>query len=210
MDAKNIREEYNQKELLIEQLDANPLDELKKWFNEAVTLELPVANACTLATLDADGFPQARVVLTKEITAIGPVFFTSYASAKAQEIENSNKVALTYFWKEIDRQVRLWGTIKKIELKESQEYFLSRPYESQLAALAGPQSTEITRQELLNRFEGLKSDFAEGAVVAPENWGGYEITPVGFEFWQGRPSRLHDRFQYYLADNTWKIRQLAP
>jgi pyridoxamine 5'-phosphate oxidase len=210
MDLKSVREEYESHPLEIKDLNSNPILELKKWFQAALDHNLSVANACHLSTIGLNGFPQNRVILAKEIQEDGIVFFSHYESKKAMELEANPRASLTFFWKEFNRQVRVWGEVQKTTAQESKDYFKSRPFESQIAAISATQSQPITQQALHQSFNQLKEKYTNQELKAPSNWGGYILKPGGYEFWQGRPSRLHDRFFYKYELNSWKIERLAP
>ena len=208
----DIRRDYSHKGLSEADVDANAIKQFEKWWIEAVDSKIDEVNAMTLATASLDALPSARIVLLKGFDEKGFVFFTNYESYKAQQLAENPKACLVFFWKELHRQVRITGLIQKISAKQSDEYFRSRPESSRIGAWASPQSRVIESRdwlddkfnELVNKMEG-KSD------TRPPHWGGYIVKPVVIEFWQGRPSRLHDRIQYTLEDNGgWKIERLAP
>lgn len=210
MDLKKIRLEYYQKELNLEDLDPSPTKQFQKWFQEALKAEISYPNAATLATLGQDGFPQARVILIKEITDQGIIFFTNYESSKACEINQHNKVGLNLFWKELDRQIRICGRVSKISSIDSEIYFRSRPRESQISAIVSPQSKVVKMSELVKSIEKMNHQYPNNSELPMPNWGGFIISPFSFEFWQGRPNRLHDRFKYTQNSLNWKIDRLAP
>lgn len=209
MDLKKIKLEYIRDELNVSDLASDPLVQFKKWFQEALKCELSYPNAATLSTIDKDHFPQSRVILIKEINDQGLVFFTNYESAKAQQIQANNKVGLNIFWKELDRQIRVTGRLTKISVSESADYFYSRPRESQISAIASPQSSPVTKEELVKEIERIKKKYPE-KLPMPKNWGGFILRPFKMEFWQGRPNRLHDRFLYEPSSRGHKITRLAP
>ena len=208
----DIRKEYKLQTLEEELVHINPFVQFGKWWNEAITASIDEVNAMTLATASADGLPSARIVLLKGYDANGFVFFTNYDSFKGKQIEENPRACLVFFWKELERQVRVTGIIKKISAEASDEYYQTRPVGSKIGAHVSPQSQVVeSRQWLTNReFELLKQ--LEGEKIdRPSNWGGYCVQPVTVEFWQGRPNRLHDRIQYSLEGNgEWKIERLAP
>lgn len=211
MDLKNIELEYHQKELNISQLDKDPVHQFNTWMKEVLSLNISYPNAVTLTTIGEDGFPQARIVLIKEINHQGVIFFTNYDSDKGQEILNHNKVGINFFWKELDRQVRICGRATKVSAHESEQYFRSRKRDSQISAIASPQSKEVNKAELLKKVEEIDKKYPNSKdLPMPKNWGGYVINPESFEFWQGRPNRLHDRFKYNKDGLGWKITQLGP
>ena len=195
----------------IDEVELNPLIQFKKWMAEAIKAEALEPNAMCLSTLGEDGFPNARIVLLKDLDD-GFVFFTNYQSRKGIELENYPKASLTFFWPEIERQVRVIGNVTKISTEQSDAYFLSRPYSSQLGAWASPQSQEISGREILDSLQTeVEKKFLESPITRPPHWGGYRLLPHRVEFWQGRPSRLHDRLCFDREGTSdWKIRRLAP
>jgi pyridoxamine 5'-phosphate oxidase len=216
MDTKNeisgMRKVYQLNSLSEKEVNTNPIKQFESWWLEAIEAKTEEPNAMTLATCTAAGKPSARIVLLKEIRENGFVFFTNYESRKAREIKENAFVALVFFWKELERQIRIEGKIKKISAAESDDYFAVRPRESQVGAWSSPQSTVIKNAAFLqenvkkfsNQFEGEK-------VPRPDFWGGYIVEPDKIEFWQGRPGRLHDRLLYSLSENkNWIIERLAP
>ena len=211
MKLADIRKEYSLKSMEIDEVELNPLIQFKKWMAEAIKAEALEPNAMCLSTLGEDGFPNARIVLLKDLDD-GFVFFTNYQSRKGIELENYPKASLTFFWPEIERQVRVIGNVTKISTKQSDAYFLSRPYSSQLGAWASPQSQEISGREILDSLQTeVEKKFLESPITRPPHWGGYRLLPHRVEFWQGRPSRLHDRLCFDRAGTSdWKIRRLAP
>jgi pyridoxamine 5'-phosphate oxidase len=208
----DIRKEYKQQTLEEGLVDTDPLVQFTKWWNEAITASIDEINAMTLATASADGLPSARIVLLKGYDNNGFVFFTNYDSFKGKQIEENPRACLVFFWKELERQIRITGLIKKVSEQISDEYYLSRPIGSQIGAMASPQSQIIRNREwLTNREFQLLKEYDGKAITRPSNWGGYCVQPVTIEFWQGRPNRLHDRIQYTLMENgAWKIDRLAP
>ena len=208
----DIRRDYSHKILSESDVDANAIKQFEKWWHEAVNSKIDEVNAMTLATASIDALPSARIVLLKEVNEKGFVFFTNYESYKAQQLAENPKACLVFFWKELERQVRITGLIEKINGKQSDEYFQSRPESSRIGAWASPQSRVIEdRQWLDEKFNELVNKMEGTAIPRPPHWGGYIVKPVVIEFWQGRPSRLHDRIQYTLEENgEWKIERLAP
>jgi pyridoxamine 5'-phosphate oxidase len=208
----HIRKEYSLKALNEKDVAAHPIDQFSLWWDEAMQSEILEVNAMTLATTDADGMPQARTVLVKAFDKDGFVFFTNYNSAKSQQLKDNAKCCLLFFWKELERQVRINGTATKISTTESIEYFNSRPDGSKIGAWASPQSLVVAGKAWLEEtYDYYKERFKHGEIPKPPHWGGFRIQPVKIEFWQGRPSRLHDRIQYTLQENgAWKIQRLAP
>ena len=207
----NIRKDYSLKSLEIQDVASDPLQQFRHWMEEAIQAEALEVNAMCLSTISKDGFPNSRIVLLKELDQ-GFVFFTNYESSKGKELAASPKASLTFFWPEIERQVRVVGTIGKISEKESDTYFFSRPISSQIGAWASPQSQEIPDQTVIeNSQKRLEEEFKLNAIQRPAHWGGYRLIPHRIEFWQGRPSRLHDRISYELEGGTnWKKVRLAP
>jgi pyridoxamine 5'-phosphate oxidase len=208
----DLRKEYSSKNLLETDIESSPIDQFKKWWTEAINSQIDEVNAMTLATASSDGMPSARIILLKGFDKNGFVFFSNYKSYKAMHLEENPKACLVFFWKELERQVRVTGLVKKISEKESDEYFLSRPAGSQIGAWASNQSQVIeSREWLQKRYLKLTEEFKQSELKRPPHWGGYLVTPVIIEFWQGRPSRLHDRIQYTLEERgNWKIERLAP
>lgn len=208
----DIRRDYSLKTLLETEVADNPFLQFGDWWQQAVESEIDEVNAMTLATASLEGVPSARIVLLKAYDEKGFVFFTNYESAKGQELAENPKASLLFFWKELERQVRITGLVEKVSTAENDEYFLSRPTGSQIGAWASPQSHVIeNRSWLENRVKELDAKFKTEPLTRPAHWGGYRVKPVIIEFWQGRSSRLHDRIQYTLQDNGgWKIERLAP
>jgi pyridoxamine 5'-phosphate oxidase len=187
--------------------DADPIVEVRCWFDAAVTAQLPTVNAMTLATIDERGRPAARIVLLKELDARGFVFFTNYDSRKGHELAAHPHAALVLFWEPMHRQVRVEGRVERIAAAESDAYFASRPRGSQLGAIASPQSQRIaSRTWLEERIAAL----GDGPVARPDHWGGYRVIPEMIELWQGQPSRLHDRVRYTRSGDAWLRERLAP
>ena len=208
----DIRRDYSLKTLIETEVAENPFLQFADWWQQAIDSELDEVNAMTLATASLEGVPAARIMLLKGYDEKGFVFFTNYESAKGLQLAENPRVALLFFWKELERQVRITGMAEKVSATESDEYFLSRPTGSQIGAWASPQSHVIeNRSWLENRVKELEAKFSTEKLARPSHWGGYRVKPVIIEFWQGRSSRLHDRIQYTLQDNnSWKIERLAP
>ena len=179
------------------------------WFAEARE-DAPLEEAMTLATVDEEGRPDARMVLLKGFGPDGFRFFTNYESIKGRELEANPSAALVIYWRELDRQVRVRGEVKRLSAKDSDDYFASRPRDSRVAAAVSPQSRPIEREELDRRFQEMLKGLGEEDPVRPEHWGGYLVRPESIEFWQGRESRMHDRFLYTRDEDGWRIERLAP
>jgi pyridoxamine 5'-phosphate oxidase len=206
----NIRSDYRLNGLHESELDANPLNQFKIWFDEVVQSELSEPNAMLLSTV-SKGRPSGRIVLLKGVEEEGFTFFTNYASKKGEEIESNPQVALTFFWKELERQVRIEGRIEKTSEKESDDYFAIRPRGSQIGAWVSHQSEVVENREFLEeKLKTYEQEFEGVSVPRPPYWGGYRIIPDYMEFWQGRPSRLHDRLAYVLKDGIWVVERLSP
>ena len=206
----NIRSDYRLKGLHESELDENPLNQFKIWFDEVIQSELSEANAMLLSTV-SNGRPSGRIVLLKGVDETGFTFFTNYASKKGEEIEANPQVALTFFWKELERQVRIEGTIEKTSEIESDDYFAIRPRGSQIGAWVSHQSEVVENREFLEeKLKTFEQEFEGVPVPRPPYWGGYRVIPDYMEFWQGRPSRLHDRLAYVLKDGVWATERLSP
>lgn len=208
----DIRKNYSHKKLLEKKAEKDPFRQFAKWWKQALKAAIDEVNAMTLATASADGIPSARIVLLKDFSEKGFSFFTNYSSFKGQQLSENPKACLVFFWKELERQVRITGLVEKLDPGESSDYFHSRPVDSQVGAHASPQSQVIESREWLDEnYENKKKEFGDNPIDRPEHWGGYIVKPVVIEFWQGRPSRLHDRLQYTLQeDGSWKMERLAP
>lgn len=208
----DIRKSYSKRKLSEKKIDADPMKQFARWWKQAVASALDEVNAMTLATASSDGIPSARIVLLKGVEKDGFVFFTNYNSYKGQQLAENPKACVVFFWKELERQVRITGLVEKIAAADSEAYFFSRPEGSQIGAIASPQSQVIeTREWLDENYKQIKKKSKDSKIERPDHWGGYILKPVIIEFWQGRASRLHDRIQYTLEDNGhWKIERLAP
>jgi pyridoxamine 5'-phosphate oxidase len=207
-----IRKNYSHKKLLEKKAGANPMDQFAKWWKQALAAKIMEPNAMTLATASSDGMPSARIVLLKGFSKDGFVFYTNYDSFKGQQLRENPKASLVFFWKEVERQVRITGLVSMINSEISDDYFKSRPMASQIAAIASPQSQVIKSRDWLDKkYKKIKKATKENGAARPSNWGGFLVKPVIIEFWQGRPGRLHDRLQYSLSDDgTWVLERLAP
>ena len=208
---QNLRQDYRSASLSENDVDSNPILQFKKWFQDAVSSQLYEPNVMTLATSDRFGKPTARIVLLKGIDEDGFVFYTNYESKKGRDLVENPQAALVFFWPELERQVRIEGVVSKVSEQTSSEYFHSRPIGSQIGAMASPQSKVISDRESLERkVEQLTTQYADQEIPRPLHWGGYLVEPTHIEFWQGRPSRLHDRIVYDLVEGSWIINRLAP
>ena len=211
MSISDIRKEYMRESLSEGDVELNPYLQFGRWWREALGAEIEEVNAMTLATASADGKPSARIVLLKGYDEHGFVFFTNYTSRKGQDMAENDQVTLLFFWKELERQVRIEGRVEKLGVEENDAYFQSRPEGSRIGAWASPQSQVIPDRSFLDEQVRLYSgQFSEGTIPRPSHWGGYRVKPVLLEFWQGRPSRLHDRIRYIGEEGSWRIERLAP
>ena len=211
IDISRLRVEYRLKTLSESDVAAHPLTQFVTWLNEAISAKVNEPNAMALATATPDGTPSARIVLLKGIDAEGLVFFTNYQSRKAQQLEQNPRAALCLFWPELERQIRVEGTVSRTSDRESEEYFNTRPPEARLGSAASPQSQVIPSREFLEeRVVELLERYPGGDVPRPPHWGGYRLKPQQMEFWQGGPGRVHDRIEYIRENDTWTIRRLAP
>lgn len=210
MSIADIRKNYEKSELVEALLKTTPIEQFQVWFQEAIQADTPEVNAMTLATATPDGRTSARIVLLKGYDENGFVFFTNYQSRKGHELASNPIASLLFFWPELERQVRIEGTISKVSAAESDEYFHSRPLGSRIGAWVSPQSQPISRAELNANAAALSASLGENPA-RPDHWGGYRLSPDYVEFWQGRPSRLHDRLAFQ-TDNTgnWVVSRLAP
>lgn len=211
MEIADIRREYSLKTLDISEVNPCPIEQFKLWFEEALNSKVLEANAMNLATINQNGRPNSRIVLLKGVDS-GFVFYTNYKSTKGKEMDSNPYASVTFHWAELERQVRIIGKVDKVSEKESDEYFFSRPYASQVGAWVSPQSSRIESRDFLKHNEkDLQSKFTPDTIIRPKHWGGYRISPLEIEFWQGRPSRLHDRIVYNKTnDDKWTINRLAP
>ena len=210
MSIADIRKDYKLKSLVEKDAAPDALKQFEHWWNEAVESKVEEVNAMTLATI-ADGKPSARIVLLKGFKKEGFIFFTNYNSRKGKELQNNAHAALVFFWKELERQIRIEGVVEKLSNEESDAYFTIRPEQSRIGAWSSPQSEVIKSREILEEnFIKYQQLFTDGSIIRPPHWGGYIVKPSTIEFWQGRPNRLHDRLQYTSINGNWKIERLAP
>lgn len=210
MDLHNIREDYSKQSLSQEDCAAEPLTQFEQWLQEAIKAQVNEPTAVNVATVNEDGRPSSRIVLLKEVNAQGFVFFTNYHSRKGRAISHQPFVAMTFFWPELERQVRIEGRAQKLPEAESDAYFASRPYTSRIGAWASQQSEVIESHKTLLARAAMIAAKHPLNVPRPPHWGGYLVIPDRVEFWQGRPSRLHDRICYQLQDNQWIKERLSP
>lgn len=208
----DMRENYQRGTLDIEHVDADPIVQFRAWFDYAKTTDILEPNAMTISTIDKEGFPSSRILLLKEIDDDGFIFYTNYDSHKGQEIAAHPKVALNFLWKALEQQVRIVGTVEKISRERTTKYFHSRPKKSQIGAWVSHQSESIADRALLEvREKELTAQYADVSQLdPPPHWGGYKVFPKYIEFWQGRPSRLHDRLRYVKNGDQWDIIRLQP
>lgn len=208
----DLRKDYSKASLDIADVLPDPMKQFEKWFNEAVNAQVMEPNAMNLATVSESGKPTSRIVLLKGIEDQHFVFYTNYQSVKGRDLEKNPACALTFFWPELERQIRIEGTAERVAASQSEAYFQSRPRGSQIGAWASPQSAIIDSRDILEeRATQLEKKFeGQSALPKPNQWGGYKVLPLVVEFWQGRPSRLHDRIQYTKVDSKWKTYRLAP
>ncbi len=208
----DIRKDYQLQSLLETDVAHNPFEQFNKWWDDALKSEIDEVNAMTLATADKDAMPSARIVLLKGFDEKGFVFFTNYNSQKGSELAQNDRACLVFFWKELERQVRIYGNAEKISTEENIAYFNSRPNGSKIGAWASPQSLVVAGTAWLKEtFDYYRERFKHGEIPKPPNWGGYRVKPFKIEFWQGRPNRLHDRILYSKTqEGSWKFERLAP
>jgi len=208
----DLRKDYSAQSLLETDVAPDPIVQFEKWWQQALDSQIEEANAMTLATATCDGLPSARIVLLKNFNEEGFVFFTNYKSYKATQLAENPKACLIFFWKELERQVRITGLVKKVADEQSDAYFFSRPEGSRIGAWASPQSQVIPNRDWIDaQYLDVAERLKGKEISRPPHWGGYTVQPIIMEFWQGRPSRLHDRIQYTLNEsNQWKIERLAP
>lgn len=210
-EISHLRKEYTLHSLSEKDVAATPIEQFERWWKQASDSAIEEMNAMTLSTIDANGMPDARTILLKGVDEKGFVFFTNYNSTKSVQLDFNPNCCLLFFWKELERQVRIYGQAEKISVKESIEYFESRPDGSKIGAWASPQSMVVAGEAWLKEtFQYYAERFKHGKIPKPPHWGGYRIKPVRMEFWQGRPSRMHDRILYTQAAGGWKTERLAP
>lgn len=211
MHLEEIRRDYKRYELMENNIHQNPFEQFKKWLDEARSENIFDATAMSVVSIGGDGFPQSRIVLLKDFGSSGFTFFSNYKSEKGKAIEKNNKVSLHFFWSELERQIRISGYAKKTDSNISKKYFHSRPQKSQIAASISEQSAVVPSREYLeSKFNELFERLKDKNPEFPKNWGGYLVSPVKFEFWQGRENRLHDRIVYEKDGESWNIKRLAP
>ncbi len=209
MSLADLRQTYAKHELLESQAAASPFDQFAAWFDEALAAEVPEPNAMTLATADTAGRPSARIVLVKGADERGFVFYTNYESRKGLELAENQRASLLFFWQPLERQIRIEGHVEKVSDDESDAYYKSRPLGSRIGAWASRQSQPVTREALEAATREAEQRFGE-TPPRPQHWGGYRVVPDRFEFWQGRPSRLHDRLVYELNAKQWRLSRISP
>jgi pyridoxamine 5'-phosphate oxidase len=192
-----------------EHVAADPIEQFRDWYEQAAA-SVPLAEAMTLATVDEDGSPDARMVLLKGFGPDGFRFFTNYESAKGHQLAAKGRAALVIYWRELDRQVRIRGSVERLPAEDSDSYFATRPRDSRIAAAISPQSRSIQRDDLDRLYDELETGLAGTDPERPEHWGGYLVRPEVIEFWQGRDSRMHDRIRYTREDDGWRMERLAP
>ena len=211
LDLAALRRDYALATLDERDVDPDPIRQFERWFADAAAAQVPEPNAMTLSTATRDGVPSARIVLLKSVDANGFAFYTDYRSRKGAELAENPLAALTFLWKEIERQVRITGSVSRVSTQESEAYFRTRPPGSRLGAWASQQSAVLaSRQELEVRVQDVIVRFPDGDVPLPPHWGGFRVAPDEIEFWQGRPDRLHDRLLYRHEQNRWVISRLSP
>ncbi|MDX2242428.1 MAG: pyridoxamine 5'-phosphate oxidase [Leptolyngbyaceae cyanobacterium bins.302] len=207
----DLRLNYTRQQLIEGEVDPDPIQQFQVWFDQAMAADLIEPNAMTIATATQDGIPSARVVLLKGVDQRGFVFYTNYESRKGQELLQNPHASLVFWWGALERQVRIEGSVEQVSDQETEAYFHSRPVGSQLGAWASDQSRVIPNRDVLEqRLTDLTQQYQNQDIPRPPHWGGFRVVPHAIEFWQGRPSRLHDRLLYQLLDNSWKIERLSP
>ncbi|HVK93946.1 MAG TPA: pyridoxamine 5'-phosphate oxidase [Noviherbaspirillum sp.] len=211
MSIADLRKEYSRASLSEADVHPNPIEQFSTWFGEAIAAQVPEANAMSVSTVGADGRPSSRILLIKEFDQRGFTFFTNYESRKGQQLQENQYAALLFYWIELERQVRIEGRVERVAAAESESYFQSRPLRSRLGAIASAQSRPVASREALEaQVAKVEQQYGE-QPLRPAHWGGYRLVPDYIEFWQGRPSRLHDRIAYTLqADGHWQRQRLQP
>jgi pyridoxamine 5'-phosphate oxidase len=211
MSIADLRKEYRRASLSETDIDPDPIAQFLKWFDDAIAAEVPEANAMSLSTVNAEGRPSSRIVLIKDVDRHGFTWFTNYQSRKGHELTQNRHAALLFYWIELERQVRIEGRVEQVPAAESDAYFQSRPLKSRLGAIASAQSRPVdSREQLESRFAEVERQYGD-QPARPAHWGGYRLQPDYIEFWQGRPSRLHDRIAYMQqADGSWQRQRLQP
>jgi len=210
-DLAGLRQEYSKSALDFESVDSSPINQFRKWFDEAIESEILEPNAMVVGTVDNNNQPTQRTVLLKAFDNRGLVFYTNYESRKAVQIDGNPRVSLLFPWYGLERQVAITGVAEKISKAESLAYFASRPFGSRLGAWVSQQSSVITSRSILEmKLEEMKRKFKEGKIPLPDFWGGFRVVPDSFEFWQGRPNRLHDRIYYKKDNDDWVISRMSP
>lgn len=209
---ENLRTDYQKHSLSELDIKKDPFEQFELWFDEALKAEVMEANAMTLATASKEGIPSARIVLLKGFDANGFSFYSNYLSKKGKDLAKNPYASIVFFWPELQRQIRIDGKVAKLSKEESEKYFNSRPFESRIGAISSPQSQVIPNRESLDVvYKNMEEKYKGKHVPKPAHWGGYLLSPISIEFWQGRPSRLHDRMKYILMEKgKWKIERLAP
>ncbi|MBM4179188.1 MAG: pyridoxamine 5'-phosphate oxidase [Ignavibacteria bacterium] len=212
LDIATLRKEYTRAELTIESVNREPLAQFLIWFDEALASNIHEPTAMVLASATLDAKPSSRVVLLKGVDNTGFVWYTNYHSRKGSELEANPHASLLFFWPELERQIRIEGTVERVSPEQSTQYFHSRPFESQVGAVASPQSQVVPSRDYLEQlFATTQAANAQAQQVEkPEHWGGYRLTPTVIEFWQGRASRMHDRIRYRMEQGVWVVERLAP
>src|SRR5205085_3851021 len=210
MKIADLRQEYMRAGLAEADCDADPMRQFERWFEDAVRAQLPLPNAMTLATVGPDGAPSARIVLLKGIERGGFSFYTNYRSRKARELEAHAAACLVFMWSQLERQVRIDGTVERVTPAESDAYFATRPLGARLSAWASPQSERVPDRGTLERAMGAARARHGDEPARPSHWGGYRVRPESLEFWQGRADRLHDRLLYTREADGWRLERLAP